>query len=154
MATRRRTSRLAITAVVLIAAAPAGAATYMSCDARFEYDIDSGFQLDRDSLKWRARPRACRHEIDGTNAGSINLVDLRWRAWGRRTATAQGFQTANHADQNGMFPRSAVTVTVRGRTRACRRGRSALFYSRIRVQVAGEPPAQWLRLYVPRKRRC
>jgi hypothetical protein len=51
-------------------------------------------------------------------------------------------------------PGGCVHVSVRGRTRARRRGRRANFYSRIRVQLDGQPPAQWLALYVPRKRRC
>jgi hypothetical protein len=152
MTTPRRISFLAVT-VALCAAAPASGAAYMSCDARFDY-ASGGFRLDRDSIKWRARPQKCRHEIDGTTAGSISLVDLTWTGWGRPTATASGFVLANHYDENGNLTRSPVRVTVSGRTRRCRSGRRAWFYSRIRVQPETGPRGQALRLYLPRKRRC
>lgn len=147
----RRISLLGVFVAALLAA-PAGAATYMSCDARFTYG-SGGFRLDRDSIKWRAHPAKCRHEIDGTTAGTINLVDLRWSGWGRSSATASGFVLANHYDENGNLPRSAVRVSVGRRVRACRRGRRAWFYSRLRVQPESGPRGQWLSLYVPRKRR-
>ncbi|MDA0167503.1 hypothetical protein OJ998_00275 [Solirubrobacter taibaiensis] len=111
---------LALAAVVLgTATASAHALTVMGCS--------SG-----NATKWRQHPGSCTYSSDGSSAGTARFTSLRWRGWGKATATATGRQTANHRDRDGSLSRYRTTVQVSGRD-FCD---GTTYYTQIRFKTA------------------
>jgi len=108
----------------LLVAAPAQAFPVMSC-------------WNGTGQDWLDRPAKCTYSTNGTTA---KLVTLKWRNWGRSTATASGLRRTSRS-------RYRTTVQVRGLMQC---GDTATYYQELRFKRRNARFSKWLPLTVPR----
>ena len=123
---------LVLLAGLLVAATPAQAFTVMSC-------------WNGTGQDWLEHPAKCTYSTDGRVAA--RLVNLKWRAWGERTATATGRRIADRRRSDGSRRSSRTTVQVR---RLVRCGDTAVYYQEIRLKTWSARYSTWRPLTVPR----
>lgn len=117
----RRRGAIAAAAAVALACVPAEAQakTHVVC-----------YSYDNSDIGYFERPGSCAFLVSGADPISANIVDtlsLRWRNWGRRSATANGIQ----AGSGGYRVKAKVILSDRERCDA------GFIYRRVRVQVRG-----------------
>lgn len=110
--------------LLLTAAAPAQAFTVMSC-------------WNGTGQDWLEHPVRCTYSTNGITA---RFEQLKWRGWGRSTATATGRRRTGGS-------RHRTRVQVRRLTQC---GDVAVYYQQIRFKRRDARYSQWLPLTVPR----
>jgi hypothetical protein len=123
-----------------------GATTYMSCGSPPTYD--SSFDISSEGrIRYVAHPKHCAWTDNGFTYRLVNLVELRWRHWGKRRAFARGQIADSHDQDNNGFQRHPVRVVAFDpRPAVGHSGANQLYYTRLRVI----PPASWGRSFVER----
>ena len=125
---------LAAAAAVFVLATPgtaSAARAYMSCG--FPPTILYGTEYDG-SISYRRHPANCHYSSDGSIAGLINLVDIRWKRWGEAKTRARAKRVDNHdMDRNG-FQRHPVRIVLSAlRPAVGHEGHRKLYYTKLRV---------------------
>lgn len=126
----------AAAALALSSASTASAArAYMSCG--FPPTILYGTEYDG-SISYRRHPVNCHYSSDGSTAGLINLVDIRWKHWGDPKASAKAKRVDNHdMDRNG-FQRHPVRIVLSAlRPAVGHEGNRKLYYTKLRIIDSG-----------------
>jgi hypothetical protein len=86
------------------------------------------------SISYRRHPRHCYYSDDGTEAGLINLVDIRWEHWGKAKAYARAKRVDNHDQDRNGFQRHPVRIVLGAlRPAVGHGGRRKLYYTRLHV---------------------
>ena len=110
-----------------------GSTTYMSCGWPPTYT--PGLDLSSEGrIRYAVKPKHCVWSDNGATYRLVNLVNLRWRHWGKWRTVARGKIVDNHDQDNNGFQRHSVRVEAFDpRPAVGHFGTSRLYYTRLRV---------------------
>lgn len=133
-----------------IATPALGSVTFMSCGQPPISDPELGISFPSE-ISYKRHPRHCAYSDDGSTARLVNLIDARWRHWGKPTAVARAKQVDNHdQDENGFQHHRARVVLSNPRPAAGHAGIRRLYYTRMRVfELRNYGPGLLLHLFRP-----